>query len=285
MTLDDLPAIGRHDVGSFRGVPVVAHEDDRWIIPAVAAASGSARLGLPVQLVSLDRHHDACVLRKGLGEIPRVRGAGLPDADLLRVVDSHLSSNDDDWIKAGMELGVFGDVIVWGVDPNGPSFDDEAEYRDHLGQPHKLFVECSLPDGQLEFQGSLCDAVRRDELEPYWDALGWEVSSRRLGFNDLRHQLVVNIDLDCFAISWQGFTLPWPEEVWEARFNSPSTYSGTKGMTGGNVLRALVGRASLITIARELGYTGGREKGRRIYDELKHYLFEDAATLPVYPES
>lgn len=277
----DLRASGRHAFGSYNGTPVVAHDDDRWIVPVLAAAACEGVIKAPTLLVSLDRHHDACNLRRGLGNLPEIRKADYPAAELIAAVESHLASSDDDWIKAGMELGLIGDAIVWGVDPDGPPSPDSGPYLDHTGAAHQLFIKPELPMGQLEFKGSLSDLARRDELQPYWDAIGWDVTRRQWGFHK-NMRCALNIDLDCFAIPWEEFLWPWPEEVWEARFTKPSTYSPTSGMTTQSVLRELLDHADLITIAREPGFTGGRKNGRMIEEHLRRYLFGGKLELPPY---
>lgn len=278
----DLEKTGRYSFGSFRGTTVIAHEDDRWILPVVAAARTDGEVKTPALLISLDRHHDACDLRKGVGRLANIRRDELPAQALLDAVESDLAGQDDDWIKAGMELGLFGDAVVWGVDQNVPGLPDDDPYTDHLGTKHNIFINSELPGGQLEFQGDLSDLARRGQLQPYWDALGWNVAASRWAFRD-EMRCVLNIDLDCFVVRWEEFTWAWPDEVWEARFQKPSTYAATKAMTSASVLREVLDHTSLITIAREPNFTGGRDNGRKIDEQLRHYLFADELDLPSYP--
>ena len=282
ITFDDLRATGRYTIGDFRGIPVVSHDDDRWIVPVVAAARTEAIVQTPTLLVCLDRHHDGCNVQGGLGPLPEIRKTDPPAAELLAAVESRLSANDDDWIRAGMELGLFSDAVIWGVDPDGPHLPDDGAFTDHLGNEHRLFTSAELPGGQLAYQGRLSDLARREELQSYWSALGWKPGRGGWTFKD-EMRCVLNIDLDCFVVRWQEFCWPWPEEVWEKRFYAAADYVRDQRLSTSTVLQDLLKHTALITIAREPIYTGGREKGRLIEEQLRRFLFEGDLDLPPYP--
>jgi hypothetical protein len=259
-----------YQFGSFHNTPVVIHDDDRWLLPVLLAAQQDKLLPQPALLVNFDQHEDAANLRKGLGLIPSVRENGYPKAEFIELVRNHLANNDDDWIKAGMELGLISDAVAYGVTQG---HNTEPIYTDHLGGSDRLFLECELPGDALAHQGSLSDLACAQSLGNYWETIGWEHKGGRFGFREDLPRIILNIDLDCFAMYWRGYRFPWEEEVYNKEFHTASDRFSTKGLTGADFFRGLVKRAGVITIAREPTFTGGKEKGAVILRRVGDYLF------------
>lgn len=93
ITFTNLRNTGRYAFASFRGTPVVVHDDDRWMRPVVAAACTVGLATAPTLLVSLDRDHDACDPLRGIDALTRLRSDELPTAALLHSVDRLLHNN------------------------------------------------------------------------------------------------------------------------------------------------------------------------------------------------
>jgi hypothetical protein len=263
-----------YQFGSFRNTPAVIYDDDRWLLPVLLAAQQDGLLPQPSLLVTFDQHEDSLPVRKGLGPIPSIRKEGYREATFVELVRDHLSPLDDDWIKAGMELGLISDVAAFGIqDYEGQR--SEPTYTDHLGVTHRLFMETGLPGRDLTFQGSLSDLARETALRSYWEVLGWEHSGRggRFGFREELPKIILNVDLDCFAVYWREYRFPWPEEVFVKEFQDPSGYFSTRDLTGADFFCGLAERAGVITIAREPQYTGGEEKGALILQRVARHLF------------
>lgn len=280
LTLAELRQDPLYQFGSFGETPVVIYDDDRWLLPVLASAQSDGLLPQPALLVAFDLHHDALPPRNGLGDIPSIRAGGYPKEALFDLVRNHLSALDDDWIKAGMELGLISDAVAYGVHEGQPNV--ATTHRDHLGHEHRLFIQVGLPGSELEYQGHLSDLARSEGLSGYWDVLGWEHSGRggRFGFRRGLPKIIVNIDLDCFAMYWRGYHLPWPDEVFEKEFHKVSDYFSTDGLAGVDVFRDFCQRAGMITIAREPNCTGGPEKGATILRRVNRYLFGGELRLP-----
>jgi hypothetical protein len=64
---------------------------------------------------------------------------------------------DDDWIKAGMELGLIDNVVLWGVDFEHRT--DENMYSDAIGRFHEIYTIGAL-NNELGYQGDLPDLAR-----------------------------------------------------------------------------------------------------------------------------
>ena len=131
-----------YSVGEFHQIPVVMYEDHRFILPVILEAQKEGVIPTPSVLVGFDQHHDALPPRSGLGEIPRLHKDGYPPEEFQTMVCDHLSPQDDDWLRAGMELGLISDAVVFGVRDR---HDVDRKFTDHTGQKHKIFLEHCLP--------------------------------------------------------------------------------------------------------------------------------------------
>jgi hypothetical protein len=158
-------------------VPVWLHEDHRWVLPLIWLAQEAGRLPRPTPVILLDRHSDAAVPEAKVG----VAGSL---SDVWQACERALSRHDDDWIVAGMRLGLIGDVWIYGVD-------------DRLGElPHR--------EGEHVIRGR-------------WELMGG-MARERIELPKIEGPYLLDIDLDCFAYPYRGAVWPWPEAVWEWEF-------------------------------------------------------------------
>ena len=119
-----------------------------------------------------DFHHDS-VDSHCLSEIRAIRNKLTVDG-LVHLCERHLGRNDDDWLKAGMELGIFGDVVIFGVNN---MFDRATfrQYRDHLGLAHTIEM-VGWPRQALAYQGELSDPTQSTRTRS--SGIFWPSSSR-----------------------------------------------------------------------------------------------------------
>jgi hypothetical protein len=229
-------------------------------------------LPTPCAWIMFDSHRDD--LEPQCKEIlAKVKQEGLTTTNIVELCASNLKKLDDDWLKAGMELGMFSDVVVFGADD---TFNAHETFVDHAGTQHRIKF-CGLPGGALQYQGDLSDLAKSSGLRPLWDILGWEPGK---GFRTDLPKIGLDFDLDCFAYSYRDCTLAWPEELFEKEFLVRSTYRSTEGYSAQDFIRGLVSRAGLITIAREPTHCGGQAKADWILGRLNHYVFDDGLQFP-----
>jgi hypothetical protein len=267
-----LPAAENPRECTVKGVRFVLHEDHRWLLPIAHAAQERGLLPKPCNLVCFDLHHDALPPRS-LPELRAVRES-LSVSDVVRLCSQDLSKNDDDWLKAGMELGMFGDAVIFGVE-GASDANTYRTYRDHLGGEHMIEM-LSRPRSALAYQGSLSDRARNGALERIWDVLGWQILHQVFEFLPDRPRILLSIDLDYFAVRWDDYTFPWPDEVFEREILAASDYWSTQGWTGKAFVQGLAEKAGLVAICRESECTGGPEKSRLILSKLDECVFDGA---------
>lgn len=273
MWLSRLRALNRYRFGAFERIPVVVYDDDRWTLPVLLEAQHHEILQRPSSLLSLDHHFDAITPRKGLQAARTLLAEGIPWNEFVRFVDSQLSQLDDDWIIAGMELGMMQDVVVFGAE-EGTSTSSTA-LTDGSGNVHRLLRSRSVPGPSLGHQGDLSDLSSHRQHSPLWNALGWQhTPDTGFGFSSPSRINVLHIDLDCFTMEWESYVFPWPSEVFRDKLLAESNCPHTRGWTGKRFLREIVDGVQLILIAREPECTGGHAHSNRLLRLVNRYLFD-----------
>lgn len=133
---------------------------------------------------------------------------------LIELCRHDLRALDDDWIKAGMELGLITDAVVFGVhDQTDARRAGVGPLTDHTGQTHRFFA-LRLPRSELMHQGRLSDLAYATEYRDIWEALNWDSGAGGFAFRQTDQALFLTLDLDCFAVSWRDYLFPWPGQVY-----------------------------------------------------------------------
>jgi len=269
MVLNTLRAIDNLRAGTLDGCPVYVHDDHRFVLPIIFEAQQCGHLPEPCTLVMFDQHHDALPPRTKAARdrIVELLASSPTGQDMLDLCVWDLFKLDDDWITAGMSLGLLDDAVIFGVRDRGR---DLETFMSPDGALHHIHMH-GFPGPCLAYQGDLSDRGRLDELVGLWDALDWRPGC----FGKRCDRILLSLDLDAFVMSWEGFTLPWPDEVFRRRFLAPSDYEYTRGWTGRAFFNELVKRAGILTIAREPKHCGGSENMQRVWDQVNRFLFDD----------
>ncbi|MGJ5819808.1 hypothetical protein [Paludibaculum fermentans] len=227
-----------------------------------------------------DAHDDACEPRCK-PRLDRVRKSGLTADELFDICRGRqnsddadrLSELDDDWIQAGMLLGLIGSAVVFGV--HRPSFHHQLKVIDALDEVHTVDL-LPRPNTSMGYQGALGDSIRVNRRA--CEILGWEEDRKLRCFGHSNPPFLFDIDLDYFAIPWEQYILPWTEEIFRHEFLTPSRQHTTQGLTARDFMDGLLDRAALLTIATEPRHCGDGElegpKVASILNGLNNFAFE-----------
>lgn len=260
--------------------PALLHTDHRFVLPLVDMAQRQGRLPRPANYVFFDRNPDS-LEPMCMDKIRKMRKRGFTTAQLIDLCRTDLRKTDDDWLLAGMHLGLIDNVVLFGCAPTY-SEDFPMEITDCAGGKHR-YDSLYLPCSELEYQGSLSDVARMMTLMPVWETLGWEIKPKdRFRFHN-RQRLVLDIDLQCFALEYRDYVFPWPERMFEGEFLKPSEYSTVRGITAQQFMRELAGTAGLLAFAKESNFCGGEPDSEWILEKVLRYAF-GKGTTPVRPE-
>lgn len=164
----------------WQGKEVLLHEDHRWVLPLVADAQERGLLPRPTRVILFDRHTDAAE--------PGPLTPGHSPEHLIEVCERELSRHDDDWIVAGIRLGLLADVFIYGVD-------------DRMGDLPKAVGNYGIY-GRFEMPAQVGSLGRNAQA-----VIDWTESP-----------ILLDIDLDCFAYPYRGRVLPWDEDLFAHEF-------------------------------------------------------------------
>ncbi len=267
------PTIYPHPVQTVFGTPAVVFRDHRWTLPVLFAAAGEGRLDIPATLVTFDRHKDALAPldREGnLGAFARREPGSLDE--LLILVKYSLSPRDDDWITAGMELGLIGDAVQFGSredDDKGPYV---TAYEDSRGLLHRLF-HLGGPAAEMSYKGALACDGHETFADGLWDILGW--TPDRPGSPSFGRRCLVDFDLDFFTFSWRRYTMPFTPEIYAGEFFTPCQSTHYDDLMPADFIRSLAVNAGAVSLALEPRFCGGPSKAKTILADVCGRLFEE----------
>jgi len=279
MNLSDLKEIDELRQVSLGEHKCFLHKEHRWVLPIIFYNQQKKILSHPCTLVMFDAHHDT-LSPNCKEDILRIKEAKLTFDELVTLCQERLSDRDDDWVKAGMELGLIDDAVIFGVE-NGVISGNIEKYEDQQGNAHKIKL-LDLPHEELDDRGDLSDIIRSEALSEFWKILGWQYN-HQFSFVKDRKKILLDFDLDCFMVHWRGYKFPWPDEIFEKEFLAPLNHRPTSGWTGKGFLNGLMNKAALVTIAREPNFCDGEKKANEILGKVNHFLFDDKLNLDKMP--
>lgn len=270
--LKELIKLDELQKGSYdHQVDCYLHRDHRWNLPVIFYYQQIGILPKPCKLLMFDMHDDGCdVSQKTLDKIKNEFN-NLKVFEIIEICKSYLNPQDDDWVKAGIELGIFSNIIAFGVHEKFNK--SHYDYVDFRGNSHSL--NClGLPIDELGGRGHLDDLCKRDAMVEVWEDLNWAfIPQTGFEFRKSDEKLLIDIDLDCFSIHWNDYTFPWLKEVYNDKFLKKSCYWEKRPWTGQSFFHGLLDQAGLITIAKEPSFCGGEIKAKRILHDINRYLF------------
>ncbi len=264
---DKLKKIGFDQCDSY------VHKDHRWVLPIIFEYQKMGVLPKPCKLVMFDAHDDGREILQKAKEFIKEEYDKLTTQKVINICRDHLYKLDGDWVKAGMEMGIISNAIVFGVHRHN----NEGDYTDHRGNLHYL-KSLESPGAELNNGRKLGDLCNRIPNKKIWDDLNWvHLNQKGFEFKRSDEKFLLDIDLDCFAINWNGYYLPWPEEVYRGEFYKKS--DNHIPWTGKRFFDGLVKQAGLLTIAMEPNHCGGDEKANIILNDINKFLFDDRLKL------
>lgn len=249
---------------------IIVYDDHRTILDVLYYAMDVGHFGEQVPtVISFDRHDDSVVLsREKKQRAKAVRRICLSQSNyerMWRFVEFELSVLDDDWVRAGMELGLIKHYIGFGHNSiDAGNIEQGFECYKSLDKIiHHLYSNGHL-NYEMGFRGVIGD-----------ERYGWSQRRNSL-LDDLQFHFgdfdvdeiapfVLDIDLDCFAIDCEDHLMAWPESIFAERY--------VENYKANSFIRSLISRSSLITICREPGCCGGIGEANRILEMLDYYWF------------
>ena len=260
------------EVFSFEDKYIILYDDHRSILNVLFEAKKLNKFGTTPNIIFFDRHDDACnpnlnanelLQRWGVNEIEKVSSR-----DFWSFVEFDLSGLDDDWLLAGMELGLINHAVVIGQNENHNICNMNNMFESSDGIHHELF-DISHIDWSIESRGCLGDNVIKED---YYENVRniFEYNQPPYGCYDkfskeVTIPFVLDFDLDCFTTECEDKRYAWPEDIFKKKYinNEEVLY----------FMHRLIKRSTIITICREPVCCGGIGESNKILGYLDRYFF------------
>lgn len=260
------------EVYSFHDKYIILYDDHRSILNVLFEAKKLKLFGATPNIVFFDRHDDACNPNLKINELLKIWGVDKIDnvssRDFWTFVEFDLSGLDDDWLLAGMELGLINHAVVIGQNENHNICDMNNMFEYSDGIHHELFNISHL-DLSIGSRGCLGDNVIK---EAYYESVRniFEYNQPPYGRYDkfskeVTNPFVLDFDLDCFTTECEGKTYAWPEDIFKKKYvyNKEVKY----------FMHRLIERSTIITICRESACCGGLGESNKILGYFDEYFF------------
>ena len=280
-TLNGLSNHTNIEVYSFMDKYIILYDDHRSILNVLFETKKLGVFGITPNIIFFDRHDDACnpnlnakelLNRWGVDKIEKVSSR-----DFWSFVEFDLSGLDDDWLLAGMELGLINHAVVIGQNENHNICNMNNMFESSDGIHHELF-DISHLDWSIESRGCLGDNVIKED---YYENVRniFEYNQPPYGRYDkfskeVTMPFVLDFDLDCFTTECEDKTYAWPEDIFKKKYvyNEEVLY----------FMHRLIKRSTIITICREPVCCGGIGESNKILGYLDRYFFNGClGTAPI----
>ncbi|HLP37732.1 UPF0489 family protein [Lacibacter sp.] len=249
----------------------VIYEDHRTILSVLYFLKEQEKLQDSFDIVMFDYHDDylnpsPTALKKIFSFLKK------PSQEKLNeIVEYHLSTLDDDWVKAGMELGLINNVFLFNSEQSSLGLRNQYDTQ-KFGK--KFMYNIGPVWGALGFQGAL-NYLPDKTFQPLWNDFGWNLNNGKFQFHPNRKKYILDIDLDCFSTKILGRTIAIPEEVLQLKLTEycPNTYHHYHSAY--EFMLDLLKNSELATICFESECCGGIRESHKIFNWADGLFFEN----------
>lgn len=252
---------------------IIVYDDHRYVLNILFEAFKLGMFTSCPNIIYFDRHDDACNPNIVKSELFKRWGAAelkdVSSPNFWSFVEFNLGSLDDDWLLAGMELGLINNSVVIGQQDNSNILALSNCFVSTDGKAHELYSISHL-NTSLGDRGCLGDNVIK---EPYYTAVRnmFEYNQPPYGrYNKFSEEattpFILDFDLDCFTTECEEKIYAWPETIFRRMYYEHDEVRF--------FMREIISRSQFITICREPGCCGGIGESNKILEYLDRYLFE-----------
>lgn len=269
------------EVYSFHDKYIILYDDHRSILNVLFETKKLGLFSTTPNIIFFDKHDDACnpqINAKDLFEkwgVERIEDVS--SRDFWSFVEFDLSGLDDDWLLAGMELGLINHAVVIGQTENSNMRDLNNLFESSDGEVHELFDIYHL-NYSLGSRGCLGDNVIK---EPYYENVRNIFKYNQPPYErydkfskEMTNPIVLDFDLDCFTTECENNVFAWPEAIFREKYYDNGEVR--------HFMHKLINRSTIITICREPACCGGLGESNKILGYLDHYFFDGCLdTIPI----
>ncbi|MFL5788313.1 MAG: hypothetical protein ACJ748_09685 [Flavisolibacter sp.] len=253
---------------------VVLYEDHRTILNVLFYCKKQEPSLFPINVYLFDNHDDACVpSKKVLKMISRYNKKEPSLKDFWSFTDFDLRVLDDDWNKAGMELGLINNVFLFNA--TKASFDFQQSYKTMSFGTKNLYNLGYIWDA-LWNRGCLSDLVKSEEYGALWNDFGW-VYQRNQGkfFFGPPNAFITDFDLDCFTTEVLDNRIAVPNTILIEKFEEMHQADYHHYYSCKLFVEELIQKSEIITLCFENNFCGGYNQVFEIFKTIDYLFFEE----------
>ncbi len=250
---------------------VVIYEDHRTILNVLYFLKANQLANFPIDLFMFDDHDD--FLRPSDGALERIAefNANAPtEREFWSFTEFDLRTLDDDWVKAGMELGLINNVFLF--HSSDASYTFSETYQTQSFGEKRVYNLGTVWDA-LTFHGCLDDFSNEAEYGRLWEDMGWIKNGNKFEFVR-ENNFILDFDLDCFSTFILDKSYAIPEEILIKNFEeyrrSENHYYGKATM----FVKKLIEESVLTTVCFENNSCGGFRESHKIFETFDYLFFE-----------
>jgi len=254
---------------------VVIYEDHRTILNVLYFLKQKGDVNFPINLFMFDAHDDGVHTNDDQKKI--IKGFIESDPTLEEFwmfTEFKLRSLDDDWVKAGMELGLINNCFLFNLTKSNIRMECVEKYQTESFGIKKTYNMGNVWDA-LSIRGCLEDKIKEDEFSELWEDIGWiwNQKSRRFEFVPT-HDFILDIDLDCFSTEILDKTMAIPFELLHEKFTKFLNPDKHDFSTAKIFFERLMKDSKLVTLCFENGCCGGFNEAFKIFNNVDEILFD-----------
>jgi len=252
---------------------VIVYEDHRTILNVLFLLRKENRDSFPLNIVLFDNHDDACTPSKDALKIISKFNRKEPSLrDFWSFTEFDLKGMDDDWVKAGMELGLIENFFLFNATESSLSF--QQDYRTKSYGIKRLYNIGTVWDA-LAHRGRLYDVVKHAEFGELWSDFGWvyDKESGRFNFQPVR-PFVLDFDLDCFSTTVLDKRIAIPKELLNNKFEDEHRPSHHYYFTYQSFVQDLINKSAITTLCFENNFCGGFNQAHEIFKIVDDLFFD-----------
>ncbi|MBU7569073.1 MAG: hypothetical protein KAF41_00325 [Flavobacterium sp.] len=250
---------------------VVIYEDHRTILNVLYFLKTNGLADFPIDLFMFDDHDDFLnPSESALQRIAEFNDNAPTEREFWSFTEFDLKTLDDDWVKAGMELGLINNVFLFHSSQASYSFSDSYATQ-NFGEK-RVYNLGGVWDA-LTFHGCLDDFSNEAEYGQLWEDIGWVKNNGKFEFVR-ENNFIVDFDLDCFSTYIINKNYAIPEEILIKNFEeyrrSENHYYGTASM----FVKKLIEESALTTVCFENNSCGGIRESHKIFETFDYLFFD-----------
>jgi hypothetical protein len=252
---------------------VVIYEDHRTILNVLFVKKLNNELEFPVNIVLFDNHDDGCYPSEQAQETINKFNKKIPSIEKFwTFVEFELRGLDDDWIKAGMELGLINNVFLFNATQSNFGFVEK--YKTKKFGIKKIYDLENVWDS-ISNRGYFNDVIKFDEYGELWEDFGWVKDENTYKYSfEPENKFIVDFDLDCFSTSVLEKRIAIPKEILFDKMISGYPKDNHYYYNSQDFIKDLIRKAEFTTICFENTFCGGFKESFKIFEYVDELFFD-----------